>query len=307
MKLKTIVSCIVMCILILIGVQVNAALEASAIANCNSQAEPGDTITLDLSINVTEAGTGVEAIMATIEYPEEILEMSTSSVTGMDLIPDGNDLIIAPDDPITSGSKQVAKIKFTVKEDTTATSATIKISEISVVDGDGTEKSIANITKTVSIGSNEPVEEVTLTEIIITPPSKTTIKLGENLDVSSMKVTAKYSDGSTKDITSSCKLYWDGKEVSTLNGQVLTEGTHTVKAVYEGKEASFTIKVEKASTTSNGGGSTGGSATGGSLTNKDKTTASTNHAAAGLEILTVPGIIIALAIAVISYKKYKVF
>lgn len=298
MKFKTIVSCIVMCILILIGVQVNAALEASAIATCDTQAEPGDTITLDLSLNVTTAGTGVEAIMATVEYPSDIMEMSTSLVSGMDLIPDGKDLVIAPVDPITSGSKQIAKIKFTIKEDTTATSATIKITDIEAVDGDGTEKSIPDISKTIKIGKTTPTE-ATLTEIVITKPSKTTVKLGESLDISDMKVTAKYSDGTTKDVTSSCKWYWDEKEVTSLTGQSLTQGTHTVKAVYEGKEDSFTITVEAAS---NGGSSSGGLTTGG-----DNTTANKTIDKAGLEIFTIPGILLAIAIAVISYKKYRMF
>lgn len=298
MKIKTIVSCIVMCILVLIGVQVNAALEASAIATCQTEVEAGDTITLDLSINVTSAGTGVEAIMATVEYPEDIMEMSTASVTGMDLIPDGKDLIIAPDDPITSGTKQVAKIKFTVKEDTTAKSAVIKITDIEVADGDGTTKTISSITKNITIGS-EASSEATLTEIVITKPSKTTIKVGENLSLSEMKVTAKYSDGTTEDVTSLCKWYWDGKEVSTLNGQSLTQGKHTVKAVYEGKEDSFTITVESSTT---GGSSSGGSTTGG-----DGTTANKVIDKAGLEVITIPGIILAIAVAVISYKKYRMF
>lgn len=294
MKIKTIVSCIVMCILVLIGVQVNAALEASAIATCETEVEAGDTITLDLSVNITSAGTGVEAIMATVEYPSDIMEMFTATVSGMDLIQDGNDWIITPDEPITSGTKQVAKIKFTVKENISATSATIKITDIEAVDGDGTTKAISDITKNIKIGS-QASSEATLTEIVITKPSKTTIKVGENLSVSDMKVTAKYSDGTTEDVTSYCKWYWDGKEVNTLNGQSLTQGKHTIKAVYEGKEDSFVITVEPSTT---GGGSS---------TSGDGTTADKVIDKAGLEVITIPAMILAIAVAVISYKKYRMF
>ena len=129
-----------------------------------------------------------------------------------------------------------------------------------------------------------------------------------------MKVTAKYSDGKTKDVTSSCKWYWDGKEVSSLNGQSLTQGQHTVKAVYEGKEDSFTITVESSTTggsssggSSTGGSTTGGLTTGGSTTGGDGTTANKVIDKAGLEVITIPGIILAIAVAVISYKKYRMF
>lgn len=297
MKIKTIVSCIVMCILILIGVQSNAAIEASVTGSCPTEAKPGDKITFNVNINVTSAGSGIDGFVAELEYPSDVLTINVASSSSSDFFIMDGMLMGAFDDAIKSGTKTIA-LDVQIKEGVSAESATIKLSGIELTDLDKTTKDMSSISKTISLSSSGQAE-VTLTEIVITKPSKTTVKVGENLDVSSMKVTAKYSDGSTKDVTSLCKWYWDGKEVSSLNGQSLTQGTHTVKAVYEGKEDSFTITVEASST----GSGTSGSTTGG----KDGTTANKVIDKAGLEIITIPGIMLAIAVAVISYKKYKMF
>ena len=296
MKIKTIVSCIVMCILILIGVQSNAAIEASVTGSCPTEAKPGDKITFNVNINVTSAGSGIDGFVAELEYPSDILTINVASSSSSDFFIMDGMLMGAFDDAIKSGTKTIA-LDVQIKEGVSAESATIKLTGIELTDLDKSTKDMASISKTISLKSSGE-SEATLTEIVITKPSKTTVKVGENLDVSSMKVTAKYSDGSTKDVTSLCKWYWDGKEVSSLNGQSLTQGTHTVKAVYEGKEDSFTITVEASST----GSSTSGSTTGG-----DNTTANKVIDKAGLEIITIPGIMLAIAVAVISYKKYKMF
>lgn len=296
MKIKTIVSCIVMCILILIGVQSNAAIEASVTGSCPTEAKPGDKITFNVNINVTSAGSGIDGFVAELEYPSDVLTINVASSSSSDFFIMDGMLMGAFDDAIKSGTKTIA-LDVQVKEGVSAESATIKLSGIELTDLDKTTKDMASISKTISLKSSGE-SEATLTEIVITKPSKTTVKVGENLDVSSMKVTAKYSDGSTKDVTSLCKWYWDGKEVSSLNGQSLTQGTHTVKAVYEGKEDSFTITVEASST---------GSGNSGSTTGGDNTTANKVIDKAGLEIITIPGIMLAIAVAVISYKKYKMF
>lgn len=296
MKIKTIVSCIVMCILILIGVQSNAAIEASVTGSCPTEAKPGDKITFNVNINVTSAGSGIDGFVAELEYPSDILTINVASSSSSDFFIMDGMLMGAFDDAIKSGTKTIA-LDVQIKEGVSAESATIKLTGIELTDLDKTTKDMASISKTISLKSSGE-SEATLTEIVITKPSKTTVKVGENLDVSSMKVTAKYSDGLTKDVTSLCKWYWDGKEVSSLNGQSLTQGTHTVKAVYEGKEDSFTITVEASST---------GSGNSGSTTGGDNTTANKVIDKAGLEIITIPGIMLAIAVAVISYKKYKMF
>lgn len=72
----------------------------------------------------------------------------------------------------------------------------------------------------------------------VTPPSKTTYKLGETLDTSGMTVTALYSDNTKKTITS-------GYTLSSLSS---TLGTQTITVAYNGRGTTFTVTVTEFST-----------------------------------------------------------
>ena len=80
-------------------------------------------------------------------------------------------------------------------------------------------------------------EEATLTGITVTAPTKTVYEVGEELDTTGMKVTAAYSDNTTKEV--------DLKDV-TITGfdssKVVAEQTVTVS--YEGKEVTFTVEIK---------------------------------------------------------------
>ena len=77
--------------------------------------------------------------------------------------------------------------------------------------------------------------EVTLSSISAkTLPDKTSYYIGDSLNTAGLAITAKYSDGSSKTITS-------GYTVSGFSSS--TEGTKTVTVSYEGKTTSFSVKV----------------------------------------------------------------
>ena len=78
------------------------------------------------------------------------------------------------------------------------------------------------------------VKEPELTGITVTAPSKVTYETGETLDVSGMKVTAQYSDGSNQEITED----WTVSQVD-----MTTAGEKTVTVTYEGMTATFTVTV----------------------------------------------------------------
>lgn len=79
-----------------------------------------------------------------------------------------------------------------------------------------------------------------LTGISVTSnPSKVTYLEGESLDTNGLVITAKYDDGSTANITSSC----------TLSGYSNTPGVKTVTATYSGKQTAFTVTVNAKSPT----------------------------------------------------------
>ena len=77
---------------------------------------------------------------------------------------------------------------------------------------------------------------VILTGIEVTAPAKTVYKTGESLDLTGMKVTAVYSDGSTKDVTGEAKT--EGFDSSVA-------GAKKIIVTYEGMTAEFTVTVEK--------------------------------------------------------------
>ena len=79
------------------------------------------------------------------------------------------------------------------------------------------------VTQNITV-SKEIVEQVTLSEIYIeNEPTKTTYEEGEDFDKTGMKVFAKYSDGSTKEIT----------EYQIIGGESLKEGTASITIRYE--------------------------------------------------------------------------
>ena len=80
-----------------------------------------------------------------------------------------------------------------------------------------------------------------LTDISVTSnPAKTTYIEGENLDKSGLAITAKYDDGSTADVTTSC----------SFSGYSNTVGVKTVNVSYGGKQTAFTVTVKSKSPTS---------------------------------------------------------
>lgn len=86
-----------------------------------------------------------------------------------------------------------------------------------------------------AIDALEPVVEITLTSIEVTPPSKTEYQTGEELDLAGMKVMAVYSDGTRKDVTGETQITGYDKDKA---------GTQTIQAAYEDKTATFIVTVK---------------------------------------------------------------
>ena len=88
-----------------------------------------------------------------------------------------------------------------------------------------------------------PVDQVVLTSIAIEPLST----IAENAS-KDLKVTATYSDETTKDVTSQAKFESSDSSIAAIEGTALKglkEGEVTIKATFEGKTASITVKVYK--------------------------------------------------------------
>ena len=81
------------------------------------------------------------------------------------------------------------------------------------------------------------VTEVTLSEITVTPPTKTEYTVGEELDLSGMTVSAVMSDGSKQTLASTDYTV----DQSAFKSD--TAGTYTISVSYEGKTDTFTVTV----------------------------------------------------------------
>ena len=92
-------------------------------------------------------------------------------------------------------------------------------------------------TATFKVTVKEEAKPVTLESITVTAPTKTEYTVGDELDLAGMKVVAKYSDDTEKEIT-------EGYEVSGYDKA--KTGEQTVTVTYEGKTATFKVTVKEA-------------------------------------------------------------
>ena len=138
---------------------VNAAIVANVATSGVSEAKPGDTVTVNLNVNVTSAGEGVDGLVADISYPKDVLTLQSSdSYIYMEGL-----IMVTFDEPATSGTKTIP-LTFTINKDTTAKEAKVDFSNIKLTDADKTEIKVADTSKTIKIvteqtPSEEPKEE----------------------------------------------------------------------------------------------------------------------------------------------------
>ncbi|MDR2610162.1 MAG: bacterial Ig-like domain-containing protein, partial [Clostridiales Family XIII bacterium] len=93
------------------------------------------------------------------------------------------------------------------------------------------------------------------------PPTKTSYKAGEKLNLKGLVVTAHYSSGATAEVTFATPPHFG---TSLANGTVLnTEGVIPVTVTYQGKITTFDITVAEAAAGGGGGGGAGGDGSGG--------------------------------------------
>ena len=124
--------------------------------------------------------------------------------------------------------------------------STFKIEDIKPYKGytyNGVQSGSASgtLTGNTSVSLNFTKNPVTCSAISVSSnPTKTTYLEGENLNTSGLKIMANFSDGSNKDVTSSC----------SFSGYSNTPGVKTVTVSYSGKTTAFTVTVNCKSPTS---------------------------------------------------------
>ena len=146
---------------------------------------------------------------------------TTTYTAGEELNLDGLKVTASYSDNSTKDVTEAAKVDTSACDMETAGTYTVTVS---YTENDVTKTDAFEITvKDVAV---EP-GDVTLTGIEVTVPDNTTYTVGDKLDLTGLKVTASYSDSSTKDVTDS-----ENVTVDTSECNMDAAGTYTVKVSY---------------------------------------------------------------------------
>ena len=191
--------------------------------------------------------------------------------------------------------------------------ATITITELQTAGTDYQEESLDNLVATIKVQAEKPE----LTSIEITKaPNKTQYKAGEKFDSTGLQITAKYSDGTTKDITSSITI----ESTELKAGDSVVEIKYTENGIT--KSVQQTITVEAAANNNNANNNTNNSnnaANNTSNTNnsstKNNTKNTTDNSSAKSKLpqtgvdstimFLIPCLIIIAIVSYSMHKKYK--
>ena len=212
--------------------------------------------------------------------------------------------------------EQVMEIEYTAanKEGT----GTIKVDEVNLTTTEDYETiEVGTISKTIQIikenadqpedkeeqenqEDQENQEEKVLSKIEIAKnPIKTTYIKGQKFDKTGMTIIAKYTDGSSKEVTN-----YTYNPTGNLKA---TDKKVTISYTEDGVTKTVTIDITVKEETSAGTGnvSAGGTSTGSG--SKDKTVSKNDISKAGLETIIVPIVIVGIfaIVGLVGYKKYN--
>lgn len=231
------------------------------------------------NINIDEGKGGVAGVKGTLSYDDNVLDIDKFEGSNWELMANGKTFLAnSKDGNTTTDALEIGRVTLKVKDDakngTTAvkiTDITGSVGELALVDMDGQSKDLTlNISDTVNEEqknednkneepkNEEPKNEeqkseeskneesknnnqLTLVGIVISSmPNKTSYLVGDKFDKAGMVVIAKYSDGTSKEITN----------YTISPSENLTENDKQVKITYsEGNEKieqTIEIKVNKA-------------------------------------------------------------
>ena len=229
----------------------------------------GDVVAISVKVNDITLEDGIQTIIGKISYNAELYEncvIEESNSWEADYNANNGKIILQRNEGIKENHTAFV-VKLTIKENVVNTD-TISFTEINIAD-ENTDLFPANATVSINIENvvtddgeedpwgdagqnpNEAPQEKTLTGIEITEePAKYAYKAGEKFDKTGMKVVARYSDGSSKEITNytiengdklaeeqtSIKIsYTEGNVTKTVEQKVTVVGKITV----EGNESDF--------------------------------------------------------------------
>lgn len=227
---------------------VNAADATVTLNSDKTQVQAGDTFIVTMNVACEE---GINGLQGNVSYDTTKLELvgiAVADTTKWFNLGENSSLAIIHNSSDTETSADIVKVTLKVKDSAEVGTATITISDI-VVDSDAASNSMKQVgTKDIQVsiveepanpgekpGGNEgeTPQDKTLTAIEITKaPTKNTYKVGDKFDKTGMKVVAKYSDGTSKEITN----------YTIENGDKLAEGQTSVKVSYTEENITKTVE-----------------------------------------------------------------
>ena len=238
--------------ILMIGTTYVFATEPQITIEGESEIAPGGTKTLSIKVtsaDATSENAKIGGVSGKIEKDANITDIKVTAKNGWNLMynnMEGNEqqgVFNAYKEVGTSG-EAIIDIEYTVAN--TEGTAQIKVSDIEITTIDYNSTEVSQIVKDITIKQIEEPETpddpqnpdnpetVKLESIEITKaPTKTTYKVGEKFDKTGMTVIAKYSDGTSKEITN----------YTVENGEKLEKGQTSVKITY--KEGSDTKAAEQ--------------------------------------------------------------
>ncbi len=195
-------SLILVMMLFIAGCSSYAAMECTLglSASKSTDLELNDEITVNINISNIVSKNGMVTLGAKIEYPSASLELLGIDGEGIGFNKAKNKLLVTRTNPIQK-SGTAATLKFKLKSIATK-NLMVRIYDITLGDGSGSPTKKDAVPITLKIKEDKEPEKVTLSSIIVaSEPSKKVYTEGENFDKAGMKIVAKYSNGTEKEVS----------------------------------------------------------------------------------------------------------
>lgn len=268
---------------------VSAADEGDIVLSMEGLATAAKSGTGTLNLKINSENDKVTTISGTIIKDEKVSQVKVEGINGwkIDYREDTGKFLASK----TTGVKteEFAKITYTVASNA-ENEGTISVSGIKITNENSEEKNAIDVEKKIKI-TNGASEKVLYRIDVIDQPTKTTYKIGEKFDKTGMKVTATYSDGTSKEISN---YSFSAAALTAADKKVVikyTEGGVT-------KEAEVKISVTETGEPNKDGEE-----------QKDNTTSKNEMADTGLEDnmgYTILAISLIAVVSYVAYKKYSI-
>ena len=292
----------IMLVILLLSIYSSFVFAASTpiLLTGDSTAKPNETKTLTMQIS---SGKLIGVVSGKIVCSDNVKIESVTAKNNWVLTYNGETKAFSILKAEGSMTDEILEIKYTTG--VSEGDATITITELQTAGTDYQEESLDNLVATIKVQAEKPE----LTSIEITKaPSKTQYKAGEKFDSTGLQITAKYSNGTTKDITSNITI----ESTELKAGDSVVEIKYTENGVTKSVQQTITVKAAANNNTNNSNNTANNASNANNSSTKNNTKKNTDNSSAKSKLpqtgvdstimFLIPCLII---IAIVSYSKHK--